>query len=114
MGMPAIEHCGMPMLLSAHAVRPSPVELHRIRDATSASRILRDRRSGMRVRTGVYAPRAEWDRLPPWQRYLARVHAYALINPDAVFSHESAAALLGLPLFGEPTDIHTYDFARRS
>ncbi len=68
----------------------------------------------IRVRAGVYAPRAEWDRLKPWERYLARVHAYALVNPDAVFSHESAAALLGLPLFGEPRDIHTYDLSRKT
>ena len=52
---------------------------------------------------------AAWVRLAPWERYLARVHAFALLHPDAVFSHESAAALSGLPIFGEPRDIHVYD-----
>jgi hypothetical protein len=36
------------------------------------------------------------------------VHAYALVNPDAVFALESAAALHGLPLFGEARHIHLH------
>jgi hypothetical protein len=51
--------------------------------------------------------------LPPWDRYLVRVHAFALTRPDAMFSHESAASLLGLPTFGHPRTIHLFD-ARRS
>ncbi|MXS74298.1 hypothetical protein CSIV_15895 [Microbacterium sp. CSI-V] len=66
-----------------------------------------------RVRAGVYVIRAEWEALPPWERYLVRVHAFALARPDAVFSHEAAASLLGLPVFGHPRTIHIFD-ARRS
>lgn len=62
-----------------------------------------------RVRHRVYAASARWQALAPWDRYLARVHAVALIRPGAVFCHESAAALLGLPVFGEPRDIHVFD-----
>lgn len=32
--------------------------------------------------------------------------------PDAVLSHESAAAVLGLPVFGEPRDIHLFSDRR--
>lgn len=66
-----------------------------------------------RVRSGIYTLRAAWEALPPWDRYLVRVHAFALARPGAVFSHESAAALLGLPTFGHPRAIHIFD-ARRS
>jgi hypothetical protein len=65
-----------------------------------------------RVRPGVCAPRRAWDDLPPWSRYLLRVHALHLVRPDGVFSHESAAALMGLPLFGHPRHLHLFD-ARR-
>ncbi len=63
----------------------------------------------IRVRTGVYAERRLWHGLAPWDRYLARVHAVAARRPGTVFAFESAAALLGLPIFGEPADIHVYD-----
>lgn len=59
-----------------------------------------------RVAAGVYAPAAAWAALKPHQRYLARVHAYALVHPDAVFAFESAAVLCGLPVIGEPDEIH--------
>ncbi len=65
-----------------------------------------------RVRPGVYAPAQAWDDLTPWSRYLLRVHALHLIRPGCVFSHESAAALMGLPLFGHPRHLHLFD-ARR-
>lgn len=65
-----------------------------------------------RVRRAVYTPKQDWEALPEWDRYLLRVHAFALARPDAVFSHESAAALLGLPIFGHPRRIHIFD-ARR-
>ena len=44
--------------------------------------------------------------LEPWDRYLTRVHGVALTFPNAVFCLESAAALLGLPLFGQARDVH--------
>lgn len=60
----------------------------------------------LRVRHGIYAPRALWQELPPWDRYLARVHAVSLMHPEVVFSHESAAALTGGPVFGDPIIVH--------
>ena len=65
-----------------------------------------------RVRPGVYVDRSAWAALAPWDRYLVRVHAFALSHPGAVFCLESAAALQRLPLFGEPRDIHVFDHRR--
>lgn len=98
--------------LLAPGVRPSPVELYRVSDALTGTRTLRDGIRYHRVRAGIYAPRAGWDSLAPWDRYLARVHAYALVNPGALFAYESAAALWGLPIFGEPRCIHVYELSR--
>lgn len=66
----------------------------------------------VRIRWGVYAVRTDWQALKPWERYLTRVHAYARVRPDAVFCAESAAVLLGLPVFDEPRDIHVFDSRR--
>ncbi len=60
----------------------------------------------IRVMRGVYAPTALWRDLAPWDRYLTRVHAAARSYPKAVFVRESAAALRGLPVFGEPSYVH--------
>ncbi|WP_431779690.1 hypothetical protein [Microbacterium aurantiacum] len=60
-----------------------------------------------RVRDGIYADAEEWAELTPWRRYLARVQAVAMTRPDAVFCLESASALLGLPVFGDPLTVHT-------
>lgn len=86
-------------------VLPSPVALLQ---RQGNAHLDRDVRNGAlsRVIRGVYAPTPQWTALEPWERYLARVHAVALGEPDAVFSHESAAALQGLPIFGEPPDVH--------
>ncbi len=62
----------------------------------------------------MYAVESEWRKLPPWDRYLARVHAVALTRPQTVFCLESAAVLLGLPIFGEPRDIHVLNTHRRT
>jgi hypothetical protein len=59
-----------------------------------------------RIVPGVYAPADEWQKLTPWHRYLCRVHAVARSRPRAVFCLESAAVLLGLPVFGEPAEVH--------
>jgi len=55
----------------------------------------------VRVRHGVYAFALLWNALPPWERYSAKVPA-AMTYPDAVFALESAAALVGMPTFGDP------------
>ncbi|MBN9212475.1 MAG: hypothetical protein BGO45_14115 [Microbacterium sp. 71-36] len=98
--------------MHALALRPSPAPLIRTADAERAGRYPHKDGDLHRVRPGVYTRREDWDGLAPWDRYLARVHAYALIRPDAIFSHESAAALLGLPLFGHPLRIHVFDDRR--
>lgn len=90
-------------------LRPSPIRLLRSADAQDAGIRPSSHAALARVRSGVYAPRDEWLALPPWDRYLARVHAYALVAPDAIFALESAAALHGLPVFGEPRFIHVFD-----
>lgn len=95
------------------ALQPPPAPLLRTADAERASRYPHRDASLQRVRPGVYTPREVWDALPEWGRYLLRVHAYALVRPGVVFSHESAAALLGLPLFGHPHRVHIFD-GRRS
>ena len=61
-----------------------------------------------RVRRGAYVDTAIWSRLRPYQRYATRVKATTLMLPDAVLCLESAAAHLGLPVFGEPAEIHLY------
>ena len=61
-----------------------------------------------RLRRGAYVDTAVWSRLRPYQRYAARVKATTLMLPDAVLCLESAAVHWGLPVFGEPTDIHLY------
>lgn len=63
----------------------------------------------VRVRRGILASSALWSALAPWQRYEARVHAVAMTHPGAVFCLESAASILGLPIIGEPRDVHVLD-----
>ncbi|MFJ4038543.1 hypothetical protein ACIPVB_10695 [Microbacterium sp. NPDC090007] len=91
---------GAPLPLFAAAETPSPGS-HPARDPHLH-----------RIRPGVYTEQAGWAALPPWDRYLLRVHAFRLVNADAVFSHESAAALHGLPTFGHPRHIHLFDGRR--
>lgn len=82
-----------------------PVPLLLARELRHADRALA-RGQIVRVARGVYAPADMWRALQPWERYAARVHAAATRYPDAVFVLESACALLGLPVFGEPEHVH--------
>ncbi|EPD83968.1 hypothetical protein HMPREF1529_02005 [Microbacterium sp. oral taxon 186 str. F0373] len=95
----------MPPLKTFADVRQCPVPLI---SRAAEPHIDRAVRSGhlVRVMRGVYAPEALWRELKPWDRYLTRVHAAARCYPDAVFVRESAAALRGLPVFGEPPHVH--------
>jgi hypothetical protein len=85
--------------------QPSPISLLR---SDQVSHVERRVAGGelVRVVRGIYATKPNWDGLAPWQRYLARVHAVALTHPDAVFALESACALWGLPVFGDPVVVH--------
>lgn len=87
-------------------VVPSPVPLILSRDAPMSIRRLERDGTLRRIRRGVYARRDEWDALTPWARYVARVHAVARVWTEPVFCLESAAALQGAPVFGEPRQIH--------
>ncbi|MDQ7880418.1 hypothetical protein Q9R08_20695 [Microbacterium sp. QXD-8] len=95
----------MPLLSVALPVHPAPVPLLRHADAPHPERGVA-RGELIRVRHGVYASTVLWREAAPWDRYLARVHAVALSHPDAVFCMESAAALLGMPIFGDPVVVH--------
>ena len=95
----------MPLVAASTIVRPSPIPLLRWTDVPHpergvAARVL------VKVRHGVYASARLWKTLAPWDRYLARVHAVSLVLPGAVFCRESAAALLGMPIFGDPVIVH--------
>lgn len=89
----------------AHDCAPSPAALFLQDDWPHAARAVRTGEL-RRVARGVFAVAAEWEALAPWDRYLGRVHAHARTHPDAVFTLESAAALRGLPVFGEPAHVH--------
>ena len=90
---------------------PPPVPLIRSSDIVHAERHVSLGRL-VRVRRGVLATASSWSALKPWERYLARVYAVAMTYPDVVFTHESAAAILGLPIFGEPREVHVLDTPR--
>ncbi len=47
---------------------------------------------------GAYVDRVEWSAIKPYERYRLRVIACARLAPATVFSHDSAAVMLGLPL----------------
>lgn len=95
----------MTLIADATIVPPSPVPLFCRADVANAARAVR---AGdlVRVGRGTYAPAETWRTLAPWDRYLARVHAAARTHPDAVLALESAAVMRGLPVFGEPPDVH--------
>ncbi|MDT0180013.1 hypothetical protein Q9S36_07290 [Microbacterium sp. ARD31] len=95
----------MPLRALTSTIQPCPLPLLRSRDVAHPERGVA---AGVlvRVRAGVYASTPLWNALPPWHRYLARVHAVALVTPDAVFCLESAAALQGMPIFGDPRTVH--------
>jgi hypothetical protein len=60
-----------------------------------------------RIRRGVYAPRRAWVAATSDERYRHRVLAAAqTLAPATVFSHESAAVLLGLPVVKIPDRVH--------
>lgn len=86
----------------------SPIPLLR---TSSIAHAERDVQRGMliRVRRGVVASAHLWRALAPWERYAARVHAVTMTHPGVVLCLESAAVLLGLPVIGEPRDVHVLD-----
>ena len=61
-----------------------------------------DRGDLTRIVPGLYALPSRWDDLEPWDRHLAVAEAASRTTPDAIVSHTSAAALLGLPMPPRP------------
>jgi len=55
-----------------------------------------------RVFSGVYARTTPWAASPPWERHKGLAQAAVRATPDAIISHASAAALLGLPMPPKP------------
>lgn len=100
----------MTLAVATADVAPCPVPLIARADSTHVDRAVRSGELA-RVIRGVYAPAPRWRALAPWERYLARVHATARRYPKAVFVRESAAALRGLPVFGEPPHVHAVALA---
>lgn len=73
------------------------VRLERIAESGSLHRVAR----------GVYLESTVWAGMDAAERYRARVLAVARTHPSAVVSHQSAAALWGLPtLFQWPDEVH--------
>lgn len=95
----------MQLLPSSRQIATSPIALLRFTEVPHPERGVA-RGALIRVRHGVYAAAPLWRALPTWERYLARVRAVALVHPDAIFARESAAALLGMPLFGDHGIVH--------
>jgi hypothetical protein len=67
------------------------------------------------LRAGLFALRENWDRASPEERVCASADAYARVAPRRrVFSHETAAALHGLPLLRpDPSRLHVTDATGR-
>jgi hypothetical protein len=59
-----------------------------------------------RVRPGAFVRAAEWAGMTPEARQVVRVRAAARALHDPVFSHESAAAVWGMPLLGDVAEVH--------
>jgi len=74
--------------------------------AVGLSRELRtqfERGAVIRLRRGVYIPADIWRQLTPDEKYLRRIRAYAAVSEESlVFTHDSAAAIWGLPRVGAP------------
>jgi hypothetical protein len=58
----------------------------------------------VRLRRGVHCPATVWSAAGPEQRTVLRARALHLTRPGLVFSHATAAALLGLPV-GDASDV---------
>lgn len=61
-----------------------------------------------KIRQGVFMPTSIWRSLKPWDRQLARILAWSKVDSDAIFSHTSAAQLIGLAVPHASNLIHVY------
>ncbi|MDM7856022.1 type IV toxin-antitoxin system AbiEi family antitoxin domain-containing protein [Cellulomonas alba] len=60
----------------------------------------------VRVRPGAFVRTREWEGLAPGEQHVLVVRAAASVMRHVVFSHDSAAALWGMPLVAPPAAIH--------
>ncbi|WP_404352252.1 type IV toxin-antitoxin system AbiEi family antitoxin domain-containing protein [Phycicoccus jejuensis] len=60
-----------------------------------------------RIVPGLYADADAWSTMPPWDRHRAIARTASRTTPDAIISHASAAALLGLPMPPHPPQLAT-------
>lgn len=60
------------------------------------------------LRQGIYVEGKIARELTPWERADLCILAYSLRNPDALFSHQSAASLYRLPLIRPVSQVHVY------
>jgi hypothetical protein len=69
----------------------------------------------LRIRRGIYVRPEEWGALSPQEKYATVCRGYSACRGEAaVLSHESAAAIWGLPQFGPPPRvIHVASDERR-
>lgn len=88
-------------------ILPSPMPLLLSRDE-GVSHTERGWRAGTltRLARGVYVGTDQWGALPPWEKYLVRVHAVIAIAPRRVICNESAAALLGVLIAYPSRPVH--------
>ncbi|UJP10305.1 hypothetical protein L2X99_00865 [Microbacterium sp. KUDC0406] len=103
----------MPLTLTDRAFTTSPIPLVTAVEARMLGIPVRTQRY-IRIRRGIYAERAAYSTLTPWDRYAARVHAFARTHPDAVLCLESAAVVHGLPRFRQTRWIHVLNSARQA
>ncbi|WP_431836288.1 type IV toxin-antitoxin system AbiEi family antitoxin domain-containing protein [Cellulomonas sp. Y8] len=83
-----------PGVLLARDAAAAGTGCHALRRAVRAGALVR-------VRPGAYVRRAEWDVAQAEARHLMVVEAASRQLADPEFSHESAAAVWGLPLVGD-------------
>ncbi|WP_448061982.1 hypothetical protein [Cellulomonas hominis] len=87
-------------LVTVVAARERGIGTRELRDAVRRQELTR-------VRRGHYIGAERWDALSPRERHRVRVLAADTDMAGAVFSHESAAAVWGLPIVGRwPTAVH--------
>ncbi|WP_188359649.1 hypothetical protein [Rothia aerolata] len=67
-----------------------------------------DRCSIVKLRRGIFVSSKFLSELKPWEKSALDVCALFLRSPGLVFSHQSAALLLGLDLIKQPEKIHIY------
>lgn len=88
-------------------ILPSPLPLLLSRDE-GVSHTERGWRAGTltRLARGSYVETEPWNALPPWEKYLVRVHSVIAVDPRRIICGESAAALLGVLIAYPSRPVH--------